>query len=753
MPSKITKRTRKQIRGISKNGKKKIIKKIIKKFSDKSGGKKSSGKIQKKIILTKKRLFKKYIGGAGVKKSFADVYNKNNKIYIYADVPDGRKSLYKDDLYNKTGVKDTIEIGNILYEISEIKSNKLIEFDKQFVTEYNKDGNKKKYTIIETKKGKKNKKFFKIFETEMEKEKIDDKFLNIPSTSPTKTDEQTLLAEILKQDNDAKLKQWERDNKDAIAALNDVDKQQRVKDAVQARRDGFAGPPPPPNDVERLVDEINLINDIVEIQLWELDDDNTNAMAALNNDADRLTVTNALQARIDVLSTAESQRLVDEINLINDEQGLVAWEEEDDNTNAMAALNDADRLTVTNALQARRDGFAGPPPPPNDVERLVDEINLINDIVEIQLWELDDDNTNAMAALNNDADRLTVTNALQARIDVLSTAESQRLVDEINLINDEQGLVAWEEEDDNTNAMAALNDADRLTVTNALQARRDGFAGPQDNRDVAAVVTEITTMESWDDLTDWEELPLNINFRAGLNDADGLAVTDAIQARRNCRNTEDPMTFEALAGRPHVRLDTGNCTSMEAIIGLIKNHMVGMPPEVHFRDALSNVGLTGNDIDNIMDMFKQNRDYYDNLPARDNDNVGRVRNIRSRVISLDQHDVEVSNILHPLPFPGVADRLLTFPEILEYLNYFGTRRTTNEALYDGWSRGDRGRAQNIGGKKKKKNKKKNTKKKTRKHRGIIQIGGNKGRLRKGYKYSGKKLKSGLSQIVKCVIKI
>ena len=260
-------------------------------------------------------------------------------------------------------------------------------------------------------------------------------------------------------------------------------------------------------------------------------------------------------------------------------------------------------------------------------------------------------------------------------------------------------------------------------------------------------------MESWDDLTDWEELPLNINFRAGLNDVDGLAVTDAIQARRNCRNTEDPMTFEPLAGRPHVRLDTGNCTSMEAIIGLIKNHMVGMPPEVHFRDALSNVGLTGNDIDNIMDMFNQNRDYYDNLPARDNDNVGRVRNIRSRVISLDQNDVEVSNILHPLPFPGVADRLLTFPEILEYLNYFGTRRTTNEALYDGWSRGDRGRAQNIGGKKKKKNKKKNTKKKARKHRGIVQIGGNKGKLRKGYKFSGKKLKSGLPQIIKCVIKI
>ena len=40
------------------------------------------------------------------------------------------------------------------------------------------------------------------------------------------------------------------------------------------------------------------------------------------------------------------------------------------------------------------------------------------------------------------------------------------------------------------------------------------------------------------------------------------------------------------------------------------------------------------------------------------------------------------------------------------------------------------------------------KKLTRKHRGIIQTGGNKGKLKKGYRYSGKKLKSGLPQIVK-----
>ena len=38
-------------------------------------------------------------------------------------------------------------------------------------------------------------------------------------------------------------------------------------------------------------------------------------------------------------------------------------------------------------------------------------------------------------------------------------------------------------------------------------------------------------------------------------------------------------------------------------------------------------------------------------------------------------------------------------------------------------------------------------KKIRKHKGIHQIGANKGRLKKGYKYSGKKLKSGLSEII------
>jgi hypothetical protein len=39
-------------------------------------------------------------------------------------------------------------------------------------------------------------------------------------------------------------------------------------------------------------------------------------------------------------------------------------------------------------------------------------------------------------------------------------------------------------------------------------------------------------------------------------------------------------------------------------------------------------------------------------------------------------------------------------------------------------------------------------KKIRKHKGILQNGGNAGRLRKGYKYSGKRLKSGKAEIIK-----
>ena len=43
---------------------------------------------------------------------------------------------------------------------------------------------------------------------------------------------------------------------------------------------------------------------------------------------------------------------------------------------------------------------------------------------------------------------------------------------------------------------------------------------------------------------------------------------------------------------------------------------------------------------------------------------------------------------------------------------------------------------------------KQNKNKVRKHKGIHQSGGNKGRLKKGYRYSGETLKNGLPKIIK-----
>jgi hypothetical protein len=54
----------------------------------------------------------------------------------------------------------------------------------------------------------------------------------------------------------------------------------------------------------------------------------------------------------------------------------------------------------------------------------------------------------------------------------------------------------------------------------------------------------------------------------------------------------------------------------------------------------------------------------------------------------------------------------------------------------------------VGGIFKKKTKKTKKTKKVRKHKAINQTGGNKGKLKKGYRFSGKKLKNGLPEIVK-----
>jgi len=54
-----------------------------------------------------------------------------------------------------------------------------------------------------------------------------------------------------------------------------------------------------------------------------------------------------------------------------------------------------------------------------------------------------------------------------------------------------------------------------------------------------------------------------------------------------------------------------------------------------------------------------------------------------------------------------------------------------------------------GGNLKRSKKTKKTKTKVRKHKGIVQTGGRRGKLKKGYKYIGKKTKTGLPVIKKC----
>ena len=53
----------------------------------------------------------------------------------------------------------------------------------------------------------------------------------------------------------------------------------------------------------------------------------------------------------------------------------------------------------------------------------------------------------------------------------------------------------------------------------------------------------------------------------------------------------------------------------------------------------------------------------------------------------------------------------------------------------------------LGGKKRKTGGKRKTKK-VRKHRGVIQLGGRAGKLRKGFKYTGNRTKTGLAEILK-----
>ena len=126
-------------------------------------------------------------------------------------------------------------------------------------------------------------------------------------------------------------------------------------------------------------------------------------------------------------------------------------------------------------------------------------------------------------------------------------------------------------------------------------------------------------------------------------------------------------------------------------------------------------------------MYQQFLDQYTNIP----NNIATVNGIMRREIQRLFSDNEEHKYFNDIEIEST---------IIDFFNKIFVekkrRATANDLL-----------THNIfdllikkGGKIKKRN--------VRKHRGIIQKGGNKGRLKKGYKYTGRRLKNGKPEIIK-----
>ena len=139
--------------------------------------------------------------------------------------------------------------------------------------------------------------------------------------------------------------------------------------------------------------------------------------------------------------------------------------------------------------------------------------------------------------------------------------------------------------------------------------------------------------------------------------------------------------------------------------------------------------------------FKHFHDLGDIVPVQRNDLMGNQREGDFSYMSFKIDEMnhrfkknKLKGLSNWLKAPTLMQYIKSNMDIVPYLEKIGKK---GEVI---------GIDISVEGGKKKKTKKT---KKVRKHQGITQTGGNAGRLRKGYKYSGKKLKSGLPQIIKC----
>tara|TARA_B100002049_G_scaffold236116_1_gene221982 strand:+ start:227 stop:1267 length:1041 start_codon:yes stop_codon:yes gene_type:complete len=170
--------------------------------------------------------------------------------------------------------------------------------------------------------------------------------------------------------------------------------------------------------------------------------------------------------------------------------------------------------------------------------------------------------------------------------------------------------------------------------------------------------------------------------------------------------------------------------------------------------------------DSVITQFEENYDIYGNITYRRPDKLNTYFG-SDRVgdpVKYYENDMEklermlrrdLGNLFHKIElrvekFIGTLIRHPKYIKAQHPLTWFGKNKEykfleiTGAKKEQKYENEENKEEKDIGGRRKRKKVKK-----VRKHKGIVQTGGNKGRLKKGYRYSGKKLKNGLSQIIKC----
>ena len=573
-----------------------------------------------------------------------------------------------------------------------------------------------------------------------------------------------LIDEIKKINDGPALTTWEQANVDAIAALNQAD-QDTVRAAIQTKHDGFAQP----SQLRQLLDAIAAINDEPALTAWEGEQRNIDAIDALDA-PDQVTVRAAIQTKHDGFAQPlQVQQLLDAIAAINDEPALTAWEADYNNLLSMSNLDNRGRTTVRNAIQAIRDGIQLTAPV------LIVEIDGININDDLTVWEGEQRNIDAIDALDA-PDQVTVRAAIVNRHRDLERqvgADNATAQDHImfqrdtirNILNDDDknfiilnddyeviDMYSWNIHVMN-NRITARDDlgADRVPIDATTHegglrvpiAPEESFTANANRpslRDVLDAPYGNVNGLNWywkcheannsygfdnqDRTTKYFRLP-NLKFsRYMIRLEDWIETNGDVPGTRVFRIQDE--------GGPDSSFIDRKLALYPAYFDVVSTHPCGIQkvtkpkilvevPEANFPQIWSLSDIERAEIDRQNNQIRQDADTTNGCAARPapeqvvcTDRLRLRQCIRSPVWRSDQHG----------------------------------RRGCLNTLEDEIA----GRPDAIGGKKKKKKKKKILVKKiVRKHSGIIQTGGNKGRLRKGYKFTGKKLKSGLPQIIKCRI--